>query len=112
MENVPGNGTLRNQRIETQLAPGMVTIITYAEGTITWKSQLQAEVALSSTEPEYTGLSYGLRKTIPSVELLKGVNRIKHDHSEGTQTSKSHHYRSYVEVNRISIHPIGNTITW
>ena len=52
-------------------------IITYAEGTIAWKSQLQAEVALSSTESEYTGLSNVLRETIPSVELLKEINRLK-----------------------------------
>ena len=51
-------------------------IITYAEGTIVWETQLQAEVALSPTEPEYTGLSYALRETTPIVELLDGINRL------------------------------------
>lgn len=34
--------------------------ITYAGCPIVWKSQLQTEIALSSTESEYTGLSYAL----------------------------------------------------
>ena len=38
---------------------------------IMWKSQLQMEIALSSTESEYTGLSYALCETIPMMELLK-----------------------------------------
>ena len=36
-----------------------------------WTSQLQTEIALSSTESEYTGLSYALRVAIPLVTLLK-----------------------------------------
>jgi len=46
-------------------------IITYAGCPIMWKSQLQTEIALSSTESEYTGLSYALREAIPIMELLK-----------------------------------------
>ena len=38
---------------------------------IMWKSQLQTEIALSSTDSEYTGLSYALCETIPMMELLK-----------------------------------------
>ena len=52
-------------------------IITYADCPIVWKSQLQTEVALSSTESEYTGLSYALREAIPIMELLKEFNRLK-----------------------------------
>ena len=36
-----------------------------------WKSQLQTEIALSSTESEYTGLSYVLHEAIPLMALLK-----------------------------------------
>jgi hypothetical protein len=36
-----------------------------------WKSQLQTEIALSSTESEYTGMSYALQETIPIMEILK-----------------------------------------
>jgi hypothetical protein len=36
-----------------------------------WKSQLQAEIALSSTESEHTGLSCALRDAMPTMELLK-----------------------------------------
>ena len=35
------------------------------------KSQLQTEIAISTTEAEYTRLSYVLREVIPLMELLK-----------------------------------------
>jgi hypothetical protein len=35
-------------------------IISFAGYPIIWKTQLQTEIALSSTESEYTGLSYKL----------------------------------------------------
>jgi hypothetical protein len=38
-----------------------------------WKSQLQTEIALSSKESEYNGMSYALRETIPIMEILKGM---------------------------------------
>ena len=41
-----------------------------------WKSQLQMEIALSSTESEYTGLSYALREVIPMMEILKEMKSI------------------------------------
>jgi hypothetical protein len=43
-------------------------IITYAGCPILWKSQLQTEIALSTTESEYTGLSYALRSAIPIMQ--------------------------------------------
>ena len=46
-------------------------VITLAGYPICWKSQLQTEIALSSTESEYTGISYALREVIPIMELLK-----------------------------------------
>ena len=36
-----------------------------------WKSQLQMEIALSSTKSEYAGLSYALHEAIPLMTLLE-----------------------------------------
>jgi histone deacetylase 1/2 len=49
-------------------------IISYLGCPILWKSQLQTEIALSSTESEYISLSQALRKTIP---LMKTVQEMK-----------------------------------
>ena len=46
-------------------------IILYYGCPLIWKSQLQTEIALSSTESEYTGLSYALREAIPRMTLLE-----------------------------------------
>jgi hypothetical protein len=45
---------------------------------IVWKSQLQQEIALSSTEAEITGLSYALREAILIIELLKEIRSHGH----------------------------------
>ena len=45
-------------------------IILYYGCPLIWKSQLQTEIVLSSTESEYTGLSYALREAIPLMSLL------------------------------------------
>jgi hypothetical protein len=45
--------------------------IFYAGMPIAWKSQLQQEIALSSTESEITGLSYALREAIPVINILE-----------------------------------------
>ena len=45
-------------------------IILYYGCSLIWKSQLQTEIALSSMEREYTGLSYALREAIPLLSLL------------------------------------------
>ena len=50
-------------------------VITLAGCPICWKSQLQMEVALSSTESEYTGLSYAIREVIPIMDLLREMQR-------------------------------------
>jgi hypothetical protein len=42
-----------------------------------WKSQLQTEIALSSTESKYCGLPYALCDAIPIMELLKEMKRFK-----------------------------------
>ena len=46
-------------------------VIMYAGCPIVSKSQLQTEIVLSTTEAEYTGLSYPLREVIPLMGLLK-----------------------------------------
>ena len=46
-------------------------IILYFGCPLIWKSQLQMEIALSSAESEYTGLSYALCKAIPLMTLLE-----------------------------------------
>jgi hypothetical protein len=110
-------------------------IIRYMGCPIVWKSQLQTEIALSSTESEYTGMSYALRETIPIMEILKEMQRYRFPVANETATVhcrvfednsgaiemarvhkfrprtkhinvKLHHFRDYVERGEISIHPI------
>lgn len=110
-------------------------IISYAGCPIVWKSQLQGEITLSSTESEYTGLSYALREAIPIMELLKEIRsrgfnvschtpmvhcKVFEDNSGALQMAKEpkfrprtkhinvklHHFRSYVNSGQISIHKI------
>ena len=110
--------------------------IMYAGVPILWKSQLQSEIALSSTESEYTGLSYALRDAIPIMNLFKEMieegmpvssSRAKvhckvfEDNSGALEIAKVakyrprtkhlncrlHHFRSYVDgTKEISIHKI------
>lgn len=44
---------------------------------ILWKSQRQTEIALSSTESDFTGLSYALREAIPIMNLFIEMIRMK-----------------------------------
>jgi Reverse transcriptase (RNA-dependent DNA polymerase) len=46
-------------------------IVTYADCPIIWASQLQTEIALSTTEAEYIALSTSLRQTIPLIRLVE-----------------------------------------
>ena len=111
-------------------------IITYTGMPIVWKSQLQTEIALSTTEAEYTGLSYALREAIPIMDLLKEMKekgimvnddqakvhiKIYEDNAGAIEIAKEkkyrprtkhlncrlHHFRYYVEVTQqISVHKI------
>ena len=110
-------------------------LISYSGIPITWKSQLQTEIALSTTEAEYTGLSYSLREAIPIVNLLKELkeNKFKvsdevtkihckvfEDNAGAIEIAKEdkyrprtkhlncrlHHFRSYVDSGEVSIHKI------
>jgi histone deacetylase 1/2 len=113
-------------------------VISYAGCPLLWKSQLQTEIALSTTESEYTGLSYALRDSIPVMELLKEMKKkgypitsatakvhckVFEDNSGALEMAKTykyrprtkhlnirlHHFRDYVERKEISIHAISTT---
>ena len=100
-----------------------------------WKSQLQWECAISSTESEYTGLSYALRDAIPIMNLFEEMKtmgmpvrestakvhcRVFEDNSGALEIAKIakyrprtkhlnvrlHHFRSYVDDGQITIHKI------
>eukprot|EP00546_Thalassionema_frauenfeldii_P000197 CAMPEP_0178937848 /NCGR_PEP_ID=MMETSP0786-20121207/25996_1 /TAXON_ID=186022 /ORGANISM="Thalassionema frauenfeldii, Strain CCMP 1798" /LENGTH=471 /DNA_ID=CAMNT_0020616487 /DNA_START=237 /DNA_END=1648 /DNA_ORIENTATION=+ len=110
-------------------------IIQYSNCPILWKSSLQGEITLSSTESEYTGLSYALRDAIPIMQLIDEMKqysfpiksaeakvhcRVFEDNSGALEMAslhkyrprtkhictKLHHFRLYVTSKRISIHPI------
>ena len=49
-------------------------IIKFMGYPIVWKLQLKQEFALSSTESEYTGLSYARHEAIPIMEFIKELN--------------------------------------
>ena len=49
----------------------------YAGLPIIWKSQIQTEIALSTTEAEYVGLSQALREAIPLMNLIKEIEAKK-----------------------------------
>ena len=53
-------------------------IILYYGCPMIWKSQLQTEIAPSSTESEYTGLSYALREAILLMTLLEELKEQDH----------------------------------
>ena len=100
-----------------------------------WKSQLQTEIALSTTEAEYTGLSYALREAIPVIEMLKEMQKrgypvntdktkvhckVFEDNMGAIELAKEnkyrprtkhmncrlHHFRSYVDSGEITVHHI------
>ena len=110
-------------------------IICFMGCPVIWKSQLQTEIALSSTESEYIGLSYALREVIPIMELLKEMKkfgfpirsqtpnmkcRVFEDNSGALEMAnthkyrprtkhinvKFHHFRDYVTRGEITVHKI------
>ena len=114
-------------------------IIKYMNCPIIWKSQLQHEIALSSTESEYTDLSYALREVIPIMNLLQEMKDYKfiptyeppnisckvfednsgalhmakvHKYRPRTKhlNVKLHHFRKYVDEGKIKIVPIESEI--
>ena len=59
-------------------------IITYLGCPIIWKSALQTEIALSTTEAEYISLSQALRQTIPLMNVVKEMAKL--GYNVGTTT--------------------------
>jgi len=107
-------------------------IVMYQGCPITWASKMQTEVALSSTESEYIGLSHTLRNVIPLIELMKELQGLhegfmkKHprvhcklfeDNSGAIELAKVpkirprtkhinikyHHFRQYVATEQVEI---------
>jgi hypothetical protein len=110
-------------------------LIIYQGCPITWASKMQTEIALSSTESEFIGLSQSLRHAIPLMELIKelkslGVRmaatqprvycRVFEDNSGAIELAtvpkmrprtkhiniKYHHFREHVDRGDITIHAI------
>jgi hypothetical protein len=100
---------------------------------------MQTEIALSSTESEYVGLSYALRDAIPIMELLKGMKKFKfpirtskakvhckvfEDNSRALEivtthkfrrrmkhiNVRYHFFRDYINRKEIFIHPFDTTM--
>ena len=81
-------GIQKRPRIATRPGLRHGYIILYEGCPTLTKSQLQGEIALSSTESEYNGLSYALRDAIPIMELLKEMKQ--NGFKVGSATSKVH----------------------
>lgn len=110
-------------------------VILYEGCPILHKSQLQTEIALSSTESKYTGLSYALREAIPIMRILREMKewglqisstkarihcRVYEDNSGALEMAreykycprtkfwniKLHHFCDYVERKEISIRKV------
>jgi len=109
--------------------------IMYGGIPIAWKSTLQQEIALSSTESEITGLSYALREAIPIIHILQEMEEMGYkvnaspmkvhcevfeDNSGAIEIARTNkyrprtkhlnnklwHFRTYVDRGIITIHPI------
>ena len=94
-------------------------VIKYMNCPITWKSQLQNEIALSSTESEYTGLSYALREAIPIMTLLNEMKqngfiselespevkiKVYEDNSGALEMANTHKYRPRTKHLNVKLH--------
>ena len=100
-------------------------VIKYAGCPIIWKSQLQTEFALSTTEAEYTGMSYALRETIPMMEILKELEhhsnlpsktptvkcRVFEDNSGAVEIASVHKYRPRTKHLNIRLHHFRDYVT-
>jgi hypothetical protein len=53
-------------------------VVTYGDCPIIWTSQLQTEIALSTTEAEYLAMSTALRETIPLIRLVEEIRDKMH----------------------------------
>jgi hypothetical protein len=110
-------------------------VITYAACPIVWASKLQTEVALSTTESEYNGISTSLREVIFLMQIVDEAKRLDWKVFDGIPTIhckvfegnsgalemvrlpkmrprtkhlcvRLHHFREYVRAKKISINKI------
>ena len=101
-------------------------IVSYYGCPIIWKYQTQTEIALSSTESEYTGLSYALIEAIPMIERLKEMkaNRFKvdsenpkdhcsvfEDNTGALENARTHKYRPRTKQLNICLHQFRDYVT-
>ena len=103
-------------------------IISFIGCPVIWKLQLQTEIALSSSEIDYMGLSYTLCDAIPMINLLNKVHADIHcclfeDNSGVLEMAwihkfwlrtkhlnvKLHHFCSYIKSGQVLIHPFDMT---
>ena len=100
--------------------------VMYKNCPILWKSQLQGEIALSSTESEYIGISYGLRDVIPLMECLKEIAargietgdvrsrihcKVFEDNSGALEMAKVHKYRPRTKHINVKYHHFRDYVT-
>ena len=94
-------------------------VIKYCGCPVTWKSQLQTEICLSSTESEYTGLSYALREAIPIMQTLREMRKkgfpigntnssvyctVFEDNSGAVEMANHHKYRPRTKHLNVKLH--------
>ena len=137
-----GNWDEHSAEIDSDTARSRSGFMIYYLGCpIMWKSQLQTEIALSSTESEYICLSQALRKAIPIIELMRemadrGINvgtttptvkcTLFEDNSGALALSKApamrprtkhinvkyHHFRTHVANGTIDIQKVNTLDQW
>jgi len=110
-------------------------IIMYASCPVHWISQLQTEIALSTTESKFIGVSMALQATIPLMEMAKELNKLSfklgstkprvhccvfEDNCSALEIAiipkihpytkhinvKYHYFRDYVDQGKITVHAI------
>ena len=101
-------------------------IILYEGCPISWKSQLQTEITLSSTESEYTGLSYALREAIPLMNLLNEMKKqgfkvstkkpkilckVFEDNSGALEIATTHKFRPRTKHLNVKLHHFRDYVT-
>ncbi len=101
-------------------------IVMYNGCTLLWKSQMQTEIALSSTESEYIGISSGLRDVIPIMRTLKEMKeeefligridsdvycRVFDDNSGALEMAKVHKYRPCTKHMNVKYHHFRDYVT-
>ena len=129
--NFAGNWDPENTDDVDTARSGHGYVIKYADCPIIWKSQLQREIALSSTESEYTGLSYSIREIIPIINIMEEITeyhslpaiqpklhlKVYQDNTGAIEMANNpkyrprtkhlnirlHHFRKYISSGKISI---------